>query len=359
VLLYEAALTGQVPQGGKIIMLTQISCKKNALKLAGVFALFAVGYLAGRDDTQADHDAAEQTLGAENVHIIESTIQNLSDSVSGPASDAPQADSITQSQLVEGCEEGEDDCEEDSQKKPSLTADKYAFEELGVINVTGKITQESAATVIDKMHYLDNKYPNRDITLRILSGGGNVMAGMALYGAMWEDISNKVNIEVSGYAGSIAAFVAATATGETTCHSTDTILIHQPRYFMPREQLTDHMIVSDFMDEMQDTKLALMSKHTGTDKEVIRILVERDQYLNARTAQDIGICDNIKEPLHVAPVKEKKNTIPTGVCNSEYARKYNVACSSSNNMHQNRTKEIEAITSGQRLARPENPSPGS
>ncbi len=159
------------------------------------------------------------------------------------------------------------------------------------------VTDEVANSIIAQMFFLEMENPEKDIHLYINSPGGSVSAGLAIY-----DIMQFVKCEVSTYCIGMAAsmgslLLAAGAQGKRFVMPHARVMIHQPHIMGGgiTGQVTDIEIQAK---EMLNTKKKLTEiyvKHTGRDFDLLSQMMERDKYMNADEAKDLGLVDKVVE----------------------------------------------------------------
>lgn len=166
-----------------------------------------------------------------------------------------------------------------------------------VVILGEEVNSQSAMTVVAQLLYLEAEDPDKDITLYINSPGGSVTDGMAIYDTM-QYIKCDVATVCMGMAASMGAFLLSAGTpGKRYCLPNAEVMIHQP-LGGTKGQCTDMLIAAENIKKTRDKLERLMSKSTNgkTSQEEMNRLCERDNWLTAKEALEIGLIDKIMYP---------------------------------------------------------------
>jgi len=160
-----------------------------------------------------------------------------------------------------------------------------------IVILTGEIDDNLANSIIAQLLYLDS-INNNDISLYINSPGGSVTAGMAIYDTM-NFIKSDVSTICLGIAASMGAFLLSSgAKGKRYCLPNSEVMIHQP-LGGASGQATEIKIAAEHILKTRDKLNKILSKNTNKDIEIIEKDTERDNYLDAYSALDYGLIDQI------------------------------------------------------------------
>ena len=86
----------------------------------------------------------------------------------------------------------------------------------------------TASLIVSQLLFLESEDPEKDISLYIMSPGGSVTAGMAIYDTM-QFVKCDVSTICMGMAASMGAFLlAGGAKGKRLALPNSEIMIHQP-----------------------------------------------------------------------------------------------------------------------------------
>jgi ATP-dependent Clp protease protease subunit len=154
------------------------------------------------------------------------------------------------------------------------------------------ITDYVATVVVAQMLYLQLQSKEADIDLYIMSPGGSVNAGMAIYDTM-QHLSNKVATYCIGQAASMAAFLlAAGAKGKRHALPNARIMMHQP-WGGAQGTAADIAIQAEEIVRIKKIMNELYAKHTGQPIERLTKDTDRDFYMSAEEAKEYGLIDAI------------------------------------------------------------------
>lgn len=165
-----------------------------------------------------------------------------------------------------------------------------------IIFVDGEINPALASTVIAQLLYLESEDPTKDIQMYINSPGGSVVDGLAIYDTM-QYIKCDVSTIAMGLAASMGAVLLAGGTnGKRFALPNAEIMIHQPLGGF-QGQASDIEIHAKNIIETKKKLTELLTKSTNskTNFETMERLCDRDNFMDANTALDIGLIDHIVE----------------------------------------------------------------
>lgn len=161
-----------------------------------------------------------------------------------------------------------------------------------IIYIYGEITDEMAASVTAQLLTLDAANPGKDIQLYINSPGGSVTAGMAIYDVM-RTLKSDVCTVTCGLAASMGAFLlAAGSNGKRTALEHAQIMLHQV-LGSASGQAVDVEIAAKNLMKMRKTINNCLSSFMGISADKIESLCDRDYWLSAEEARNIGIIDKV------------------------------------------------------------------
>ena len=161
-----------------------------------------------------------------------------------------------------------------------------------IIMLTGEVCDEMAASITSQLLFLDSVDPGKDIYLYIISPGGSVTAGMAIYDTM-KYIKSDVSTICMGMAASMGAFLLAGGTkGKRMIMPNAEVMIHQPSGGA-KGQATEILIVADQIKKTKERLNRILSENTGKPYATVCEDTERDNYLTADEALAYGIVDTI------------------------------------------------------------------
>ena len=163
-----------------------------------------------------------------------------------------------------------------------------------IILIDNTITSQTAVDFYKSMRFLAKT--DEPIKVVICSGGGEVIAGQAIYDLM-QGVKNEVHTYCIGRAASMAAVLLAAGT-------------KGHRYILPHSEVMIHEVligggvggsatsiskISESINKTRDVMNGILAKHTGKTIEEINEATSFDNYMTAEQAVEFGICDKITD----------------------------------------------------------------
>jgi ATP-dependent Clp protease protease subunit len=156
------------------------------------------------------------------------------------------------------------------------------------------IDDQVANLMVAQLLFLNHEDPDREIHMYINSPGGIIYAGLAIYDTM-QMVSNPISTVAVGVTASFGTVLLAAGTkGRRYALPNATIHMHQP-LGGAQGQATDIEIQARQILRLKALLLNILAKHTGQPLEVIERDSDRDYYLEAKTAVDYGLVDQVLE----------------------------------------------------------------
>ncbi len=163
-----------------------------------------------------------------------------------------------------------------------------------VIFMAGTVETSMCNTIIAQLLFLESENPQLPINLYINSGGGSVYDGLAVYDVM-SYIRCPVATYVTGIAASMASFLAQAGTpGMRYLLPRSVTMIHQPSSGakgMVSDIEISYMESSRIKREM--TELYVKHNSKGVTYDRFTELMDRDKWLTAPQALELGLADHI------------------------------------------------------------------
>ena len=161
-----------------------------------------------------------------------------------------------------------------------------------IIFLGEEVNDVTASLVVSQMLFLEAEDPDKDINLYIMSPGGSVTAGMAIYDTM-QFIKCDVSTICMGMAASMGAFLLAGGTkGKRLALPNAEIMIHQPSGGA-QGQATEIEIVAEQILKTKEKLNRILAENMGQTYEKIKADTERDNYMTAQEALEYGIIDAV------------------------------------------------------------------
>lgn len=160
-----------------------------------------------------------------------------------------------------------------------------------IVHLVGEINDQSAASVVAQLLYLDAA-GDGDIFLYINSPGGEVSSGLAIYDTM-QYIKNDVVTVVLGMAASMGAVIfSGGAKGKRLMLPHSEVMIHQP-LGQRSGQASDILIAAEHIQKTRETLAEIVAKNCEKTVEQVLEDMDRDKWMDAQSAVAYGIGDKI------------------------------------------------------------------
>jgi ATP-dependent Clp protease protease subunit len=154
------------------------------------------------------------------------------------------------------------------------------------------VDEHTASLICAQFLFLESEDPAKEIYLYINSPGGMVTAGLAIYDTM-RYIACPVATLCMGQAASMGALLlCAGSKGMRYALPNSRIMIHQPSGGF-RGQATDIEIHAREVLRLKQTLNEIMAEHSGQPVERMEELTERDNFLSAAEAVELGLVDRV------------------------------------------------------------------
>ena len=163
-----------------------------------------------------------------------------------------------------------------------------------IIILGEEVNDVTASLVVSQMLFLEAEDPDKDINFYIMSPGGSVTAGMAIYDTM-QFIKCDVSTICMGMAASMGAFLLAGGTkGKRLALPNAEIMIHQPSGGA-QGQATEIEIAAEHILKTTEKMNRILAENTGQTYEKVKADTERDNYMTAQEALEYGLIDVVIE----------------------------------------------------------------
>lgn len=161
-----------------------------------------------------------------------------------------------------------------------------------IVILNTQVDDTSAGLIISQLLFLEYKDPRKPINLYINSPGGSVTAGLGIYDTM-NLIQAPVHTLCIGQACSMGCFLlAAGEKGYRAATPNATIMAHQV-LGGARGQATDILIQNAETQRLKKLLTESMADNCGMEHSKMYELCERDYFMSAEHALELGFIDNI------------------------------------------------------------------
>ena len=163
-----------------------------------------------------------------------------------------------------------------------------------IIFLGEEVNDTTASLIVSQLLFLESEDPEKDISLYIMSPGGSVTAGMAIYDTM-QYIKCDIETICIGMAASMGSFLLTGGTkGKRLALPNSEIMIHQPSGGA-QGQATEIEIVAEHILHTKEKLNRILAENTGQPYEKIVQDTERDNYMTAEQAKAYGLIDAVVE----------------------------------------------------------------
>jgi ATP-dependent Clp protease protease subunit len=163
-----------------------------------------------------------------------------------------------------------------------------------VVFFSGEVEENMTNILVAQLLFLEAENPEQPINMYIKSPGGSVYDGLAVYDTM-QYIKCPVYTYVTGWAASMGSFIAqAGEPGHRYIMPHAMIMIHQPSS-VTRGKVSDMEIdlAEGIRLKKELTELYVKHNSKGLSYDQFRLLLDRDKWITAQEAIDLGLADQI------------------------------------------------------------------
>lgn len=161
-----------------------------------------------------------------------------------------------------------------------------------IVCIMGPIDDNIASLVIAQLLFLQSENTKKPIHMYINSPGGVVTAGLGIYDTM-QYVQPPIATWCVGQACSMASLLLAAGTNGMR-HSLPNarIMVHQP-HGGAQGQATDIQIQAEEILRLKEKLNGLFVKHSGLSLEKLAPMMERDKFMSADEAKEMGLIDEV------------------------------------------------------------------
>jgi len=163
-----------------------------------------------------------------------------------------------------------------------------------ILFLSGEVVGDTMDTIVAQLLFLDSL--NHDpIHLYINSPGGEVYSGLELISVM-KFIKSPVYTTVLGLAASMGAVIASSGEkGHRSALPYSRFMIHQPSSGIGYSTFKDQEIHLREMESLKQDLYKVLAENSGKPLDEIEKLCDRDNWMKAEEAIQMGFLDNIVE----------------------------------------------------------------
>ena len=143
----------------------------------------------------------------------------------------------------------------------------------------------------DVTEAIANNPPGEKITVLINSGGGDVFAGQEIYSLLRE--RDDTEIKIQSIAGSAASVIAMAGTSEIS--PVAMIMIHNVSMYGAKGDYHDMKKNAEILQQMNAALAAAYTAKTGKTEDEILKMMDRETWITANQALEMGFVDAIMQ----------------------------------------------------------------
>lgn len=163
-----------------------------------------------------------------------------------------------------------------------------------IICLNGPVDSSISASIVAQLLFLEADAPEKPISLYINTPGGSVTAGLAIYDTMTY-ITSPVTTTCVGQAASMGSLLlCGGAPGKRFCLPHSSIMVHQPSGGF-QGQASDIAIHAKEILRVREQLNSIYLRHLTKPHslEDIENMMERDRFMGAEEALEVGLIDQI------------------------------------------------------------------
>lgn len=157
----------------------------------------------------------------------------------------------------------------------------------------GPVTDDSAKHVVNRLMYLEQEDPGKEIQFFINSPGGMVTSGMAILDTM-NFISSPVSTICMGLAASMGSMLLSVGEkGRRFVFPNGRVMIHQPSIGGIQGTASDIEITTEQMLKTKNNLAKILADRCGKTLEEVLADFNRDYWMDAEESIAYGIADGV------------------------------------------------------------------
>ena len=164
-----------------------------------------------------------------------------------------------------------------------------------IIFISGTINEYRANLIIAELLFLELENRESDIHIYINSPGGSVTAGLAIYDTIQHLQPDVCTYSIGQTASMGTILLAAGSKGKRFSLPNSRIMIHQP-WGGASGTAEDINIRAKEINNLKQNLYNILVKHTGKTIEEVTADCDRDFYMDAETAREYGLIDEVLIP---------------------------------------------------------------
>lgn len=183
---------------------------------------------------------------------------------------------------------------------PTVKEERYTFDMISrllddrIIMAHDQVNNDSAQMIVSQLLYLDSKDNTKPINIYLDCPGGSVLSGLAVIDTIGL-IDSPVYMHAIGCAASMGAmYLAFGAKGHRYATQNAQIMIHQVSAGT-RGTVADMEKSFEHSKKLNDKLMDMLAERTGQSTTKIKKLCQRDHWMSAHEAKELGLVDVVHE----------------------------------------------------------------
>ena len=161
-----------------------------------------------------------------------------------------------------------------------------------IIMLAGDVNLQDMAIIKQELLWLESQDPNKDIYMYIDSPGGEVLTGLGVYDTMQYIKPDVCTINL-GMCASMGSFLLMGGTpGKRFSLPNVEVMIHQPSGGT-QGKASDMILAAEHIKHLRQKMYNLYGRHTKMNQKQMEQLFDRDTWLTAEQALELGLIDKI------------------------------------------------------------------
>ena len=164
--------------------------------------------------------------------------------------------------------------------------DVYLFDEIGAYGVT-------AQSFINDI----KDYKKQSLNLHINCVGGDVFEGMAIYNVL-KKRTQKTTIYIEGIAASMGSIIALA--GDEVIMSENSLYMIHNAWGGTMGEASEMRKYADILEKLSNETADIYVKKTGLSIEIVKEMMNKETWMNANEALELGFIDAVSDAVKVA-----------------------------------------------------------
>lgn len=140
--------------------------------------------------------------------------------------------------------------------------------------------------------------PEQALDIYINSPGGSVFTAIAIY-ELIKRHKGAVTIHVAGMAASAATIITSAPNAKVVMPTGSMLLVHPVRVALESSTAEELLEAATNLEKVRESVIDIYAKKTGLERDVLLELMQKESYLTASEAVELGFADELDESAKV------------------------------------------------------------